>query len=129
MGTANLKGSSFALILTAGVEVSDSEESDLEEAPVHQRHWFSAFLESGLACERESRLGQIRAELRRRVNQTWRGMPTPQLGPYGRNQHSNVLVEALLDSARMHPSQAALFVQLSQHGQSCHSHMRHNRLA
>ncbi|KDR14306.1 INO80 complex subunit D isoform X3 [Zootermopsis nevadensis] len=110
-----------------GVEVSDSEESDLEEAPVHQRHWFSAFLESGLACERESRLGQIRAELRRRVNQTWRGMPTPQLGPYGRNQHSNVLVEALLDSARMHPSQAALFVQLSQHGQSCHSHMRHNR--
>jgi hypothetical protein len=109
--------------------VSDSEESDLEEAPVYQRHWFSAFLESGLTCDRESRLGQIRTELRRRVNQTWRGMPLSQLGPHGRNQDSNVLVEALLDSARTHPSQAALFVPLSQHGQSCHSHMRHNRLA
>jgi hypothetical protein len=113
----------------AGVEVSDSEESDLEEAPVYQRHWFSALLESGMACDRESRLGQIKAELRRRVNQTCRGMPLPPLGPRGGNKHSNVLVEALLDSARTHPSQAALFVQLSRHGQSCHSHMRHNRLA
>jgi len=112
-----------------GVEVSDSEESDLEDAPIYQRHWFSALLESGLSCERESRLGQIRAELRRRVNQTWRGMPLPPLGPHGRNQHSNLLVEALLQSARRHPSQAALFLRSSQHGKSCHSHMKHNRLA
>jgi hypothetical protein len=111
-----------------GVEVSDSDETDSEEAPVYQRHWFSALLETGLACERESRLGQIRAELRRRVNQTWRGMPLPPLGPRGRNQQLNLLVQALLDSARRHPSQAALFVRLSQHGKSCHSHMRHNRL-
>jgi hypothetical protein len=112
----------------AGVEVSDSDETDSEEAPVYQRHWFSALLESGFVCERESRLGQIRAELRRRVNQTWRGMPLPPLGPRGRNQHSHPLVEALLDSARRHPSQTALFVQSCQHRKSCHSHMRHNRL-
>jgi len=112
----------------AGVEVSESEESDSEETPVYQRHWFSALMESGLACERESRLGQMRAELRRKVIQIWRGMPLPQLGPRGRNQHSNVLLEALLDSARRHPSQAALFVRSSQHGKSCHSHMRNNRL-
>jgi hypothetical protein len=111
-----------------GVEVSESEESDSEEIPVYQRHWFSALMESGLACERESRLGQMRAELRRKVIQIWRGMPLPPLGPRGRNQHSSVLLEALLDSARRHPSQAALFVQSSQHGKSCHSHMRNNRL-
>ena len=112
----------------AGVEVSESEESDSEETPIYQRHWFSALMESGLACERESRLGQMRAELRRKVIQIWGGMPVPPLGPRGRNQHSNVLVEALLDSARRHPSQAALFVRSSQHGKSCHSHMRNNRL-
>ncbi|PNF20232.1 hypothetical protein B7P43_G16187 [Cryptotermes secundus] len=110
-----------------GVEVSDSDETDSEEAPVYQRHWFSALLESGLPCERGSRLVQIRSELRRRVNQTWKGMPLLPLGPRGRNQHSNLLVDALLDSARRHPSQAALFVRSSQHGKSCHSHMRHNR--
>jgi len=109
------------------VEVSESEESDSEETPIYQRHWFSALMESGLACERESRLGQMRAELRRKVIQIWRGMPLPPLGPRGRNQHSNVLLEALLDSARRHPSQAALFVRSSQHGKSCHSHMRNNR--
>jgi hypothetical protein len=111
-----------------GVEVSESEESDSEESPVYQRHWFSALMESGLTCERESRLGQTRAELRRKVIQIWRGMPLPPLGPHGRNQHSNVLLEALLDSARRHPSQAALFVRSSEHGKGCHSHMRNNRL-
>lgn len=110
-----------------GVEVSESEESDSEESPVYQRHWFSALMESGLTCERESRLGQTRAELRRKVIQIWRGMPLPPLGPHGRNQHSNVLLEALLDSARRHPSQAALFVRSSEHGKGCHSHMRNNR--
>ncbi|XP_069700616.1 INO80 complex subunit D-like isoform X2 [Periplaneta americana] len=115
-----------------GVEVSDSEESDGEESAVYQRHWFSAWLETDLACvdgqrEREGRLGQMRAELRRRLNQTWRGMPLPSLGPPGKSPYSNALVEALLDSARRQPSQSALFLRSSQQGRGCHSQMRHNR--
>ncbi|PSN38483.1 hypothetical protein C0J52_15872 [Blattella germanica] len=110
-----------------GVEVSDSEESDSEETAVYQRHWFSGWLESGLQCERESRLNQTRAELRRRVNQTLRGMPLPPLGPPGRFEHSNLLVEALLDSSRRHPSQTALFLRSSQQRRGCRSRSRHNR--
>ncbi|KAJ9585816.1 hypothetical protein L9F63_020518, partial [Diploptera punctata] len=94
-----------------GVEVSDSEDSDSEERAIYQRHWFSGWLESGFAGERESRQGFLRAELRRRVNQTLRGLPLPPLGPHGRFDRSNLLVEALLDSARRHPSQTALFLR------------------
>ncbi|XP_068081444.1 INO80 complex subunit D isoform X2 [Anabrus simplex] len=94
-----------------GVEASESEESDLdEETGIFQRHWFFNCGEQS-ACgdgQREGRLTQMRTEMRRKLGQMWGGMPL---------QHSDMLVGALIQSARTHPSQTALL--LRSQGQRC----------
>lgn len=92
-----------------GVEVSDSEESELdEETSIYQRHWFSGCGEMGVygsgdsEGQREGRLAQLRSEMRRRLSQMLAGMPI---------HHADVLVNALVQSARTHPTQSALLLE------------------
>ncbi|KAK7867583.1 hypothetical protein R5R35_005283 [Gryllus longicercus] len=105
-----------------GVEVSDSEESDLEEeTSIFQRHWFSGCGEPGVCGtsdsegQREGRLAQLRSEMRRKLGQMWAGMPV---------HHAGVLVGALVQSARTHPTQSALLLQA---GRRHWRQSKHNR--
>lgn len=88
---------------------TDSDDSDLEEGLVYQKHWFSGWMEagSGLASEerRENRLLQIRAEFRRKLNQVWGARRDPGVSS---------LPKCVVDSALSKPSQTAVLLSPNQ---------------
>ncbi|RZF43100.1 hypothetical protein LSTR_LSTR001278 [Laodelphax striatellus] len=96
-----------------GLELSDSEEDDVDEttggggsAEVYQRHWFmgGAGTEAAVtsARGRESRLAQVRSELRRRLRQVWHGV-----GGGGAEEPPPALVRSVLAAARTQPTATA----------------------
>lgn len=88
---------------------TDSDDSDLDEGLVYQKHWFSGWMEagSGLASEerREGRLSQLRAELRRKLSQVWGARRDPGVSP---------LPKCVIDAAKTKPSQTALLLSPNQ---------------
>lgn len=103
------KESKYDIFSRTKVVESDSDDSDLEEGLVYQKHWFSGWMEagSGLASEdkREGRLLQIRNEFRRKLSQVWGTRHDPGTSP---------LPKCVINAASMKPSQTALLLSHNQ---------------
>ena len=96
-------------VLFSAIAENESEDSDLEEGLVYQKHWFSGWREagSGLAGEerREGRLSQLRAELRRKLRQVLASSRDPAQSP---------LPACVMESAMTKPSKTALLLRPKQ---------------
>ncbi|XP_034233591.1 INO80 complex subunit D-like isoform X2 [Thrips palmi] len=103
------KESKYDIFSRTKVVESDSDDSDLEEGLVYQKHWFSGWMEagSGLASEdkREGRLLQIRNEFRRKLSQVWGTRRDPGTLP---------LPKCVINAASTKPSQTALLLSHNQ---------------
>ncbi|KAK3908454.1 INO80 complex subunit D [Frankliniella fusca] len=103
------KETKYDVFTRTNVIETDSDDSDLEEGLVYQKHWFSGWMEagSGLASEerRENRLLQIRAEFRRKLNQVWGARRDPGVSS---------LPKCVVDSALKKPSQTAVLLSPNQ---------------
>lgn len=103
------KETKYDVFTRTNVVETDSDNSDLDEGLVYQKHWFSGWMEagSGLASEerREGRLNQIRAEFRRKLGQVWGTRRDPG---------ASALPKCVIDAAFTQPSQTALLLSPNQ---------------
>lgn len=98
----------------AGLDLSESEDDDFisvvddENNEVYQRHWFTGYSgdcqTAGMSVRgRESRLTQLKSELRRRLRQVWHGIEN-------RGEPPPDLVNAVVSAARTQPAATALLI-------------------